>query len=347
MNNLAWMRDRWVSWDVGGPDWGIRVRAQSRWWARRWGFAVAACLLAWALGVWLHAPIWWTRAQLQNDVQALQTKLIAAPALQPQVAGPVVSEDLSRLPTADQLEPLWTHVQNTLAQHGVRLVGMQPINELVLAPLSSQAMSLRMQARFENWTGAWAALASMGPIWSMDRLRVVPSSGKLGVDIEVVWRVWFKPGTSGATEHRLLLAVEPPAGPQAMLQNEAASIFELPFHLRPKVDREAPKGVLPPIGALVGGVSESAVVPAPLPQTLIFSSEPERLPMLPMRVIGIWRQGEQAEAVVANATHWFRLQEGRQLSLEGHRVWRIGRDGIEVRDAAGRIQSIAMEVRAP
>ena len=347
MNKLARLRDQWVSWGVGGPDWRIRVRAQSRWWARRWGFAVAACWLAWALGVWLHAPIWRTHAQLKSDVQALQTKLLAAPVLQPQVTGPVVPDDLSRLPTADQQELLWTHVKNILAQHGVSLVGMQPVNDLVQAPLSSQAMSLRLQARFENWAGAWASLASMGPIWSMDRLRVVPSSGKLGVDIEVVWRVWFKPGTSGAAEQRLLLAVEPPARSQAMLQNESPSIFDLPFHRRPKVDREAPKGVLPSTGALVGGVSEPALVPDALPQTLIFSREPERMPMLPMRVIGIWRQGEQAEALVANPTHWFRIQEGRQLSLEGHRVWRIGQDGIEVRDAAGRNQSIAMEVRAP
>ena len=347
MNNLAWLRARWVSWGVGGPDWGIRVRAQSRWWARRWGFAVAACWLAWALGLWLHAPVWWTRAQLKNDVQALQTKLFAAPVLQPQVAGPVQSDDLSRLPTADQQELLWAHVQNTLAQHGVSLMGMQPVNDLVLAPLSSQAMSLRLQARFENWAGAWASLASMGPIWSMDRLRVVPSSGKSGADIEVVWRAWFQPGTSGAAEQRLWLAVEPPARPQAMLQNGSASIFDGPFHRRPKVDPEAPKGVLPSTGALVEGVSESAVVPDPLPPTLIFSSEPERLPMLPLRVIGIWRQGGQAEAVVSNPTHWFRIQEGRQLSLEGHRVWRIGRDGIEVRDASGRHQSIAMEVRGP
>lgn len=347
MNKLAWMPDQWASWDVGGPDWGIRVRAQSRWWARRWGFAVAACLLAWGLGVWLHAPILGTHVQLKSDVQALQTKLFAAPVLQPPVAGPVVSDDLSRLPTSDQQELLWTHVQNTLAQHGVRLLGMQPVNDLVLAPLSSQAMSLRLQARFENWAGAWASLASMGPIWSMDRLRVVPSSGKLGVDIEVVWRLWFKPGTSAATEQSTFMAVEPHARPQAMLQNESASIFDLPFHLRPKLDREASKGVLPPTGTLVGGVPESAVVPDPLPQTLIFSNEPERLPMLPLRVIGIWRQGEQAEAVVANATHWFRIQEGRLLSSEGHRVWRIGRDGIEVRDAAGRIQSVAMEVRVP
>ncbi|WP_300556789.1 hypothetical protein [Limnohabitans sp. Rim8] len=347
MNHLSWMREKWTAWDVGGADWGIRVQAQFRWWARRWGFAVAACLLAWALGVWWHSPIWLARAQLKSEVEALQSQLMAAPIARPQIAGPVASDEIHRLPTTDQQERLWTHLQNKLAQHGVRLMGVQPVNDLVLAPLSSQAMSFRLQARFENWTGVWASLLSMGPIWSMDRLRVVPGANKEGVDIEVVWRLWFKPGASADTEHGVFFAVESSDRPKALLQKEAVSIFDLPIQMAPKLNQEARAGVLPLTGVVVGVPSESAVVTDPLSKPLIFSNEPERLPMLPMRLIGIWRQGAQAEAVVANATHWFRIQEGRQLSIEGHRVWRIGRDDMEVRDAVGRIQSIAMEVRAP
>jgi hypothetical protein len=347
MNPLSWMHKKWMAWDVGGADWGIRVQAQSRWWARRWGFAVAACLLAWALGVWWHSPIWLARAQLKSEVQALQTQLMAAPIVRPQIPGPMVLDEINRLPTTDQQELLWTHLQNTLTQHGVRLMGIQPVNELVLAPLTSQAMSFRLQARFENWAGVWALMVSMGPIWSMDRLRVVPSTNKESVDIEVVWRLWSKPGASADTEHGVFFAVESSDRPKVLLPKEAVSIFDLPFQINPKMNPEARTGDMPVTAAVVGVSSESAVVTDPLPKPLIFSNEPERLPMLPMRLIGIWRQGAQAEAVVANATHWFRIQEGRQLSIEGHRVWRIGREDMEVRDAVGRIQSIAMEVRAP
>lgn len=347
MSRLSWMREKWMAWDVGGADWGIRVQAQSRWWARRWGFAVAACLLAWATGIWLHSPIWSEHALLKGEVQALQAQWIAAPIERPSTAAPAVLDELNRLPTTDQQEVVWTHLQNTLAQQGVRLMGIQPVNDSLPAPLSSQAMSFRLQARFENWAGVWASLVSMGPIWSMDRLRVVPSASKEAVDIEVVWRVWFKPGTYVDTEGGVLLETESSDRPKARLQKEVASIFDLPFQMRPKLEREAQTGVLPPTGALAGVPAESAVVTDLQPKPLTFSNEPERLPMLPMRLIGIWRQGTQTEAVVASATHWFRIQEGRQLSSEGHRVWRIGRDEVEVRDAVGRIQSITMEIRAP
>ena len=83
------------------------------------------------------------------------------------------------------------------------------------------------------------------------------------------------------------------------------------------------------------------------PHHLIFSHAPERQPMQPLRVLGIWRDGEQAEALLANATHWFRIREGRQLSLEGHRVSRIGGDGIQVHDPRGRVLTLRMEDMSP
>ncbi|MCE2780638.1 hypothetical protein [Limnohabitans sp.] len=347
MNTRLWLQAPWASWLAGGSDWDIRFQAHWRWWTRRWGFAVMACLLAWGLGVWLHASTRQAHAQLKSDVQILHAKLVALPTPRPKASGPLMSDDVNRLPSLDQQEQVWAYLRKTLAQHQVKLMLMQPASEVGHAPLPSQAMLLNLQARYENWADAWASLVHMGPVWSMDRLRVVTSADKQSVDIEVVWRAWFSPGRAGSLPHNAVFAGGLPALPQAPLAKHMASVFDMPFSMTAPLERETRTVVMQPKGVALGVLPDSAgLVDAP-PKEPLFLSEPERWPMLPLRLIGTWRQGDQAEAVLANAAHWFRTQEGRQISLEGHKVWRIGRDVIHVRDTAGRLQTIQMEARGP
>jgi hypothetical protein len=258
-----------------------------------------------------------------------------------------MSDDVNRLPSLDQHEQVWSYLRNTLAQHQVKLMLMQPVSEVGDAPLPSQAMSLRLQARYENWAGAWTSLVRLGPVWSMDRLRVVPSADKQSVDIEVVWRAWFSPERAGSIPHNAVFAAGLPASLQAPLPKHVASVFDMPFSITPQLEQEARTVAMASTGAAVGMLPDATALADVPPKEPLFLSEPERWPMLPLRLIGIWRQGDQAEAVVANAAHWFRTQEGRQISLEGHKVWRIGRDDIHVRDPAGRVQTFQMEARAP
>lgn len=338
------MRALTLKWFSGSPkgagreDWGIRLQQRYRGWLRRWALAVLACPLAWALGMWLHAQTWRDHAQAQHDVRALQAQLAAVPAGQARNVGIEVDTATTPLPTADQRAMMWTRLPNTLAKHQVRLVAMQAVNEAMAAPLPSEAMALRLQARFENWAGLWAVLSQMGPVWSMDRLRVVPSSGQEGVDIEVVWRIWSTNAEGAKSQDGDALAGAFTNLPEGRLWKQGASIFD---------------GVRSPLvvkaTAAASAMTEAAVVPGapPLPQDLMFTNEPERWPMLPMRVIGIWRQGDRMEAWVANHTHWFRVQEGRQLSLEGHRVWRISHEEVQVRDLRDQVQTLKMEAKTP
>ena len=347
MNRRLWLQAPWTSRHKAGSDWRIRLQAHGLRWARRWGFAVTACLLAWVLAVWLHAPTWQAHAQLKSEVQALNAQLAAVPSPPPKASGPWMSDDVNRLPSLDQHEQVWSYLRNTLAQHQVKLMLMQPVSEVGHAPLPSQAVSMRLQARYENWAGAWASLVRMGPVWSIDRLRVVPSADKQRVDIEVVWRAWFNPGRAGGLPHNAVFAGGWTASPQTPILKPMASVFDMPFPMTPPPERETPTVVMAPTGAAKGSMPGSTARADAPPKEPVFSSEPERWPMLSLRLIGIWRQGDQAEAVVANAAHWFRTQEGRQISLEGHRVWRIGWDDIHVRDPAGRLQTFQMEAGAP
>ena len=347
MNTRRWLPAQWVSWNAAGPDWGIRVQALCRWWARRWGYAVTACSLAWVLGVWLHAATWQTHAQLESEVKALHAQLATVSSPRPKASGPLMSDDVHRLPSLGQQEQVWAYLRNTLAQHQVKLMLMQPVSEGGPAPLPSQAMSMRLQARYENWAGAWASLVRLGPMWSIDRLRVVPSADKPNVDIDVVWRAWFNPGMADSLPHNAVFAGGLPASPQSPLSKALTSVFDMPFSILPPVESEAQTAAVARTSTAVGALPDSTALADASPQEPLFSSEPERWPMLPLRLIGIWRQGEQAQAVLVNAAHWFRTQEGQQISREGHKVWRIGQDDIHVQDPAGRLHTFQMGASAP
>jgi hypothetical protein len=297
--------------------------------------------------MWWHAQAWTHHAQARNEVQTLQAQLGAASPEPMQTGQLALTEALEGLPSPEQQEHMWHHLQKVLAHYRVRLLSLQPVNEALLAPLPSQAMVMRLQARYENWAQVWQVLAQMGPVWSIDRLSVVHSTDAQGVDIEVVWRIW-----SRALDGESAQGKSPSAWPLPVLSDarsllEGPSVFGLPTRSAPPLgpDAKQPSGVQVCAAARVW--SDAAGAAEPLPQDLQFTQEPERLPMRALRLIGIWWQGQQAQAIVANGTHWFRAQEGQPLSLEGHRVWRIGGQEIQVRDPQGRIQTIRMEGKAP
>jgi hypothetical protein len=287
--------------------------------------------------MWLYADIWLDLTQTKYEVHTLQAQVAAAPQRHPATEEFVAADVILRLPTPEEQGQMWTILKNALAKHRVQLISMKPVTEPWPAPLPSHAMVMRLQARFENWAGLWAALVHMGPVWSMDRLRVVPSSGMEGVDIEVVWRIWAQPQHADNEKDDAELARSMSATLDTPPHVMGSSVFELPGVLK--------KSASAPVAGVPTSVRTADTVSPP--HNLIFSHAPERQPMQPLRVLGIWRDGEQAEAVLANATHWFRIREGRQLSLEGHRVGHIGSDGIQVRDPHGRVLTIRMEDRAP
>ena len=116
-------------WKVGLGDWGSRAQARWRGWARRWAFAVMACLLTWGAGMWLHADIWLDLVQTRQAVQALQAQLAAAPQGRPVTEEWVDPPEIQRLPAPEQYGPMWMNLKNALSKHRVRLISMQPVTE--------------------------------------------------------------------------------------------------------------------------------------------------------------------------------------------------------------------------
>ena len=102
------------SWKIGLGDWGSRAQVQWRGWARRWAFAVMACLLTWGAGMWLHADIWLDLVQIRQEVQALQAQLAAAPQGRPVTEEWVVPPEIQRLPSPEQHGQMWTILKLSL-----------------------------------------------------------------------------------------------------------------------------------------------------------------------------------------------------------------------------------------
>lgn len=337
------MRRQWPLWGsgpaargAGDHDRVIRLRQLWRGWFRRWVWAVAAGLSAWGLGVWLHAQTWQDHAQARHEVRALQDQLAALPAVRPLADAGPADAAIPALPSTEQRGQMWTRLPDVLAQHRVRLLSMHPVHEPLAAPLASEAMRLRLQARFEDWAGLWAVLTRMGPVWSMDRVRVVHSAQAAGVDIEVVWRIWSRTEGADPLPDGPAFDTEPLHGPGAPAGRAGASVFDEPA---PAAGVQAAAQAPPTPVAAAGAGAQT--------HKRVFTHEPERWPMLPLRVIGIWRHGDQVEAIVANDTHWFRAQEGRQISLEGHRLWRIGPDAVQVHGPLGHLYNLKMEAATP
>ena len=163
------------------------------------------------------------------------------------------------------------------------------------------------------------------------------------MDIELVWRLWTQAqGTEKVSTETPLISLLKEL--EAKPLSKGASVFSA-VGLNPEGHAPAREAFAAAVGILPASPQTSDLLDAPA--ELIFLHEPERWPMRPLRVIGLWQDGDQKEAVLATATHWFQIREGRQLSLEGHRVWRVVVDGIQIRDPQGRISTIRMEDRAP
>jgi pimeloyl-ACP methyl ester carboxylesterase len=46
----------------------------------------------------------------------------------------------------------------------------------------SQAVALRLQARFDDWVAVWAAMNARGPVWGIERLRITPQGGEVAME---------------------------------------------------------------------------------------------------------------------------------------------------------------------
>lgn len=275
---------------------------------QRWGDAVSGAALGASAVFWLGSDAGSAHEQAQQAVDAARARLQAQPAPQPpavDLSAHAASALWPRL-TGGLPAEIWPHLQRALGEQGVQVVSIRILPEVLAGPLSSQSVALRVHAMYSDWVSAWDGLTDAGPVLSLERLSVVPQTTSRGVQLDVVLRLWFKPGAQ--------------AGGLVPVGSQVTAAA------RGKVS-----GV-PDIFAQPGSAPRAAVLPELTPQ----STDPLQWPMDRIRLLGTWQQGAQWQAVLGTAEVGVPVQVGRRVAQEGHRVESIQRDAVLLRSVQGQ-----------
>lgn len=334
--------NRWAVMPLGALHWPHLQRLAARWW-RRWVYALTGCSLGLAL-VWLAQPeVHEDLAQAEQAVTVLAQQLAAVPvaaATPPAQAMPSgVKGRLASLPAVTQQGQIWTDWQQFLAAHGLRLQSLRPLaSESVVssasasggaaqpASLPHQAAALRVQGRFEDWTRAWAACAETGPVCSLDRISVAALPQAAEVQIDVVLRIWMRPGEEGAGAQALPTAWIVPSS-ASPLSRSAPALFAA---------EAAVSGALVGAAARAEGVrleDERQTTGAAATGTAAedLPPDPRHWPLARVRWVGLWQQGSDRHAILSAGPHGAKVRLGQRVTQEGHRVVAIAEDGVSLR----------------
>ena len=217
----------------------------------------------------------------------------------------------------------------------------------------SQAVALRLQARFDDWVALWAAMNTNGPIWGIERLRITPQGG--GVAIEAVLRLWL---SSAATST--------PGGGEALALGE---LFPGPALVGLRSRAGGPVFVTTPLPVVVSSVAApnfkeedllskqtGAGVPsrttpqesrASVLQTELLSPDPANWPLEQVRLAGIWQHAHDAQLILMAGPHWVRARVGQRIGTQGHVVQSIHAREVHLRAAQGPMQVIGFEKANP
>lgn len=370
--------------------WPRLWRDRWRWLARRWGFALAGfgagCL---GVGGWHFQSLqaWRTsegqvhdlQAQLR-DLQAQQQAQLRIPmrppaqfsaqagtprenrgpdplAAQSSPAGP--PPIMAFWPTTGTQAAVWPHLAQVLAQHGVRLLSLRPEPPSAAGPWPSQTVALRLQARFDDWVAAWAALNAPGPLWGLVRLRITPQDG--GVAIDAVLRLWLSPAPKGASALAAApLTVEWHAAepaPPAVGAGQRAHAAGKPVFVASAASRGAASAPDPGLQPQAPGSTPSSAAqqptavpseaPAAGPTIPTLSPDPTDWPLDQVRLAGVWQQAQDVQPILMAGPHWVLARVGQRIGPQGHVVHSIHAQEVHLRAAQGPARVIGLEKAKP
>lgn len=346
-------------------------REQWRWLVRRWRFAVAgfaAALLGsagWQFdalsALWEHErevqnmQVQWAalKAQAQAQAQAQTQTQAQAPTHVDALHGPPAW--LSQWPDSERQALIWLHFSRLLAQHGVHLQALRPVPDVVSAPLASQAVAVRLHAKFDDWVAVWRSLNAQGPVWSVDRLRITPQGE--GLNIEAVLRVWFggDRAQSALSEHAQGL---PSLSPVVRVQSAV-------FWQEPRVRAQVPieqsdfgsgEASIGRSGAT--GQTSAVEILAPDPLTAVdavdalagsesLSADPAQWPLERIRLLGVWRHAQEARAILSAGPHWVQARVGQRVGSMGHRLDSIHAHEVHLRGVQGQVKVLGLKEVPP
>jgi hypothetical protein len=274
---------------------------------RRWAWALAGVMVGMSLVAFFAWETYEEHDLWLYKVQALRAAHKAVPA-KSAASSPAASDTFAlvdRLPAQRDVSGLWLALQQGMTQRGLQVQDMRPQALLPARGLSSQAVALRLQGRFVDGVQVWASLVDSGPVWSLDQLTVTPGAQPGQLQWDGVWRVWLRTDAPSAQ-----------AWPALWTQSV----------------QHAQAGVDPFVAAPT--LAQQPVASEPLPGDI--PADPRHWPLSRIRLLGVWQQGPQLQAVLGAGPHWVVLGAGATLAQEGYRVKTVGSDAVELQATQGR-----------
>lgn len=322
-------------------------------WLRRWGFAISGWVVGLS-GVWLvQAQVSEDHASALHSVAQLQQQLAALPAgLSGSPEKPWATDQqnmLTSLPVQARQGQIWVDLQQALTAGGLNLLSLRPLPTTLAegraARLASQAVAVRLQGRFEDWSRVWTAFTQAGPVCSIDRISLAATAHPEEVQIDAVLRVWLRPGDVG------LQAQAQPEGawdrltlpePRQSVRSGTTLFAQArpvgsPFggdavRLAESTDTSATGASGATSGAAVAEIVQGA---DSLPE------DPRQWPLARVRLAGLWQQGADRQAILSAGPHWVRVRQGQRVTQEGHRVAAITDAGVSLRLAQGPMLALS------
>ena len=283
----------------------------TRWWtrlqapaleraARRWGWALAAALLGMGGVLWWGADAIEAHSQLQQQVQRLGGSAKAESRVSSTL--PDAPDFMVHLPAPGSADHLGLALQEGLLAQGLQVLAMRPQALQTGGPLPSQPVALRWQGRFSDFSQAWASLVDAGPVWTLDRLTVVPGASADQLQWDGVWRAWLRP--DAATEQ---------AWPAGWVTSPRSGLTE---------------GFNPFVTA--ASVSASEAMAAEAETSAALPADPHQWPVSAIRLVGVWQQADRVQAVLSAGAHWVVLGAGAPLAREGYRIRAVYPESVEL-----------------
>ena len=355
---------------TGALRWPHWQRLMQRW-LRRWGFALAGWLLGFAGMGFIYSASSDAHTLATQALARLQTQVAALPATPPAPPSVPAAKDSQNLwaslPGASNPAPVWLNLQQTLSANGLRLLSLRPVapipvpakpvsatpnpanpvatEKVIAGRLSSQAIEVRLQGRFEDWSRTWAALTQAGPLCVIEQIRVAATGEPAEVQIDAVLRLWMRPGQEEGAWPGLANAL-PLAATSSSSSSSSSSAAR----------RAGPRGgaLFVPSQTLAEpaqttGVDAGGLPVAPdaslagakaVPVTEVLSEDPQQWPLAQVRLLGLWQQGSEHLAILSAGPHWAKVSHGQRVTLEGHRVAAITDQGVRLQLAQGPVIEI-------
>ncbi len=289
---------------------------------KRWSLAMGGIVLGFVGVMWVAIDLGAEYEQVQQavDAAALRLQKLPAPSLSVPSRDPHPASALQARLTVGVPADTWTDVQHALQVHGVQVVSLRVLPQAMGGPLHSQAVALRLQAPFEQWLQAWVALAEAGPVVSLDRMGVTPMEASQGVQLDVVMRLWFKPGSEVSQATVAWSLDELKSAGSGLRAGAHAEVFV------PVVRTQLPPVLPQSAVAAPERASDETALPA----------HPSLWPISRVRLLGTWQQGVQWQAVLGAAQAWAPFGLGSRVAIEGYQLESIRPDAVILRSAQGQ-----------